>query len=35
MGQAIANYERFKREGVIIKGVFDSDSQKIKHLLVV
>lgn len=30
MGQAIANYERFKREGVIIKGMFDSDCQKNK-----
>lgn len=25
MGHAIANYERFKREGVILKGVFDVD----------
>jgi redox-sensing transcriptional repressor len=25
MGHAIANYERFKREGVLLKGVFDVD----------
>lgn len=25
MGHAIANYERFKREGVMLKGVFDVD----------
>ncbi|KNZ40527.1 redox-sensing transcriptional repressor Rex [Acetobacterium bakii] len=29
MGHAIANYERFKREGVILKGVFDVDPLRV------
>jgi len=29
MGHAIANYERFRREGVILKGVFDVDPLRV------
>lgn len=29
MGHAIANYERFKREGVLLKGVFDVDPLRV------
>ncbi|MBK5244367.1 MAG: redox-sensing transcriptional repressor Rex [Eubacteriaceae bacterium] len=29
MGNAIANYERFRREGVILKGVFDVDPLRV------
>ncbi|MDI3535772.1 MAG: redox-sensing transcriptional repressor [Eubacteriaceae bacterium] len=29
MGHAIANYERFRREGIILKGVFDVDPLRI------
>lgn len=33
MGHAIANYERFKREGVFLKGVFDIDPLRIGTIL--
>jgi len=29
MGHAIANYERFKREGILLKGVFDVDPLRV------
>ncbi|MGL4606518.1 MAG: redox-sensing transcriptional repressor Rex [Eubacteriaceae bacterium] len=29
MGQAVANYERFRREGVLLKGVFDIKPERV------
>lgn len=33
MGHAIANYERFKREGILLKGVFDIDTDRIGTII--